>query len=276
VKRQQFFEHRLQTLSALRDAVETMRSLAAHHFRRVRQALPETRKYREEMNTIVREIGIDQPLHAGVPVGLLVIASDLGLCGDYNSRIARLAVQDIGRYAVDSVYSVGRRSHRALAKHAIVPAGTYDAPASLEGLSRVLLGLTQDLMDDYLAGKIGGVSVVSAGFEGVGHFASLSTRVLPISPSGVAKRLRLSPYVDADDLTMVAIREYLYITLYEILLDALAAEHGMRLVASESALEWIDATTVKTVRRLAGARSESATQELLDIVAGSRKRLEKR
>ena len=39
--------------------------------------------------------------------------------------------------------------------------------------------------------------------------------------------MRRSPYVDAQDLTTAAAHEYLYITLYEILLDALAAEHGV-------------------------------------------------
>ena len=273
MKRQQFLQHRLQTLSALEDAVGAMRSLSAHHFRRARGALPSARKYRDEMNMVISEIGIRQPLHVGVPAGLLVIASDLGLCGDYNSRLSHLAVQEAKRHAVESVYSVGRRSRAALAKNAIVPIRTYDAPASLEGLSRVLLGLAQDVMEDYLALKIGSLQVVSASFEGVGHFSPLSIQVLPIVSVEGTKPLRRSPYIDANHLAAVAAREYLYITLYEILLDALAAEHGMRLLAAESALEWLDSTAILTSRRLVSARSEAATQELLDIVAGGRKRL---
>ena len=117
--------------------------------------------------------------------------------------------------------------------------------------------------------KIGSLQVVSAGFEGVGRFASLSH-------TGAADRLAsrepshygVSPYVDANDLTTAAAREYLYITLYEILLDALAAEHGMRLMAAESALEWLENTSATTARRLTSAKSEAATQELLDIVGG--------
>ena len=59
-----------------------------------------------------------------------------------------------------------------------------------------------------------------------------------------------------------------------MLLDALAAEHGMRLMAAESALEWLDSTAITASRRLSTAKSEAATQELLDIVAGGRKRFE--
>ncbi len=43
--------------------------------------------------------------------------------------------------------------------------------------------------------------------------------------------------------------------------------------ATESALDWLDSTVITTSRRLTSARSEAATQELLDIVAGGRKRL---
>ncbi len=249
-----------------------MRSLSAHHFRRARQALPAARQYRREMDTIIAEIGIHQPLHIGVPAGLLVIASDLGLCGDYNSRLSRLAVQEVESQAVETIYSVGHRTRAPLAKSSLVPLRIYDAPASLEGLSALLLGLAQDVLEDYLAMRIGSLQVVSAGFEGVGHFAPLSIRVLPIEPVAATKPLRRSPYVKASDLTMVAVREFFYFTLYEILLDALAAEHGMRLMAAESALEWLDGTAMATSRQLSAARSEAATQEVLDIVAGGRKR----
>jgi F0F1-type ATP synthase gamma subunit len=225
------------------------------------------------MDTIIAEIGIHQPLHVGVPSGMLVIASDLGLCGDYNSRLSHLAVADATRLAVQTIYSVGRRSRGALAKHSLIPERTYDAPASLEGLSQLLLGLAQDVLEDYMSLKIGSLHVVSASFGGVGHFDPVSIRVLPIEPITGTSPIGRSPYIDPDHLAGVAVREFLYITLYEILLDALAAEHGMRLMAAESALEWLDSTAITTSRRLTSARSEAATQELLDIVAGGRKRL---
>ncbi len=273
MKRQQSLQHRLQTLSALQDAVGAMRSLSAHHFRRARQSLPSARQYRAEMDTIIAEIGIHQPLHVGVPAGLLVIASDLGLCGDYNSRLSRLAVSESKKHAVKTIYSVGHRSRAALAKHSLFPYRTYDAPASLEGLSQLLLGLAQDLLEDYMSFKIGSLHVVSACFGGVGHFDPVSLRVLPIEPVSATTPLDRSPSVVSNQRTAVAVREFLYITLYEILLDALAAEHGMRLMAAESAMEWLESTATTTSRRLVSVRSEAATQELLDIVAGGRKRL---
>ncbi|MEX2187018.1 MAG: FoF1 ATP synthase subunit gamma [Pirellulales bacterium] len=271
MKRQQYLKQRLQTLAALRDAVGAMRSLAAHHFRRARQALAAARQYRGEMDTVIAEIGIHQPLHVGVPPGLLVVASDLGLCGDYSSRLSQRAVAEAESHGIQTIYSVGRRARGVLAKHELTPHRTYDAPASLEGISRLLIGLAEDVLDDYQAMRIGSLQVISAGFEGVGHFTALSTRVLPIEPVAASRPLRRSTYVDPNYLVTTAVREYLYITLYEIILDAVAAEHGMRLMAAESALDWLDNTATTTSRRLASARSEASTQELLDIISGGRK-----
>ncbi len=273
VKRQQYFQHRLHTLTALRDAVGAMRSLSAHHFRRARQALTAARSYRGEMNTITAEIGIHQPMHAGLPAGMLVLSSDLGLCGDYNSRLSSLAITEAQRHAASIVYSVSKRARSAMSHAGLTPTRNYDAPASLEGISRLLVGLGQDILEDYATLRIGSLHVVSANFQGVGHFTPVAVQVLPIESVVAAEPLRRSPYVHADHLTMVAVREFLYITLYEILLDALAAEHGMRLMAAESALEWLDGTTASVARRLTAARSEASTQELLDIVSGSRQRM---
>lgn len=276
MKRQQYFQQRLQTLGALRDAVGAMRSLSAHHFRLTRGVLPAARAYRQEMNQRVSEIGIHQPLYPDAPVGLLVLASDLGLCGDYNARLAQLAVQTAHQLGATVIYSVGRRVRNSLAKHALHPSRTYDAPASLEGLAKLLGGLAQDMLEDYLRRKIGSLHVVSAGFEGVGHFTPLAARVLPIEQASPIVAVAPTPYVSPDHLRLVAVREFFYITLFGILLDGLAAEHGMRLMAAESALEWLEGVSVSTSRRLASARSEASTQELLDIVSGSRQRLKQR
>ena len=54
---------RLHTLHTLHDAVAAMRSLSAHHFRVLRQALPAARDYRTEIESVVAAIGLYQPRH---------------------------------------------------------------------------------------------------------------------------------------------------------------------------------------------------------------------
>jgi F-type H+-transporting ATPase subunit gamma len=142
----------------------------------------------------------------------------------------------------------------------------------VDGLPDLLLQLAQDILDDFLRRVIGSLFVVSARFEGAGRFSPVVTRVLPIRPSRPAEPLHPTNYQSNRRLAAVAVREFLYTTLHEILLDSLASEHGMRLLAAESARQWLDEASETVRRQLSASRREATTQEVLDIVAGSRSR----
>ncbi|MCO6455307.1 MAG: F0F1 ATP synthase subunit gamma, partial [Pirellulaceae bacterium] len=122
-----------------------------------------------------------------------------------------------------------------MTRHALIASHTYDAPASLEGVTRLLTVLTQDVLDDYQANRIGSLDVVAARFDGVGHFTPVAVQVLPIESVTAARPCHPSPYVDLSRLARLAVQEFLYITLYELMLVALAAEHCTRLTAAVSA-----------------------------------------
>ncbi len=199
------------------------------------------------------------------------MTSDFGLCSDYNIRVAQSGLQKADQYRVGRVYCIGRRGRIVLTRGDREPGLAFDAPTSAEGLTRALMKLVHDLLEDFVTGQTGSLWVESARFDGVGRFTSVTTRILPVTSKVPSAVPRPSPYVDRHYLENVAVREFLYVTLYEILLEALAAEHGMRIVAAESALQWLENTIALTERRLTASRSEAATQELLDIVSGGRR-----
>jgi F0F1-type ATP synthase gamma subunit len=73
-------------------------------------------------------------------------------------------------------------------------------------------------------------------------------------------------------MTAAVVREYLYITLYDLLIDALAAEHSARLVATEAAEQWLTERSHRVRRQLVATRREATTQEVLEIATGARAR----
>ena len=77
-------------------------------------------------------------------------------------------------------------------------------------------------------------------------------------------------YVEPDHFVSVVVREYLYVTLFDLLLDALASEHGARLVATQNAETWLDKRTERLRRYLMATRREASTQEMIEIAAGAR------
>jgi F-type H+-transporting ATPase subunit gamma len=166
---------------------------------------------------------------------------------------------------------VGRRAAALLARRRVGTARTYGAPAGVSGITEVLLKLAEDILTLYATEDLSAFEIVSSRFGGVGTDLPTNVRLLPLD----AKRFGQAPpvrYVGMGTLASAAIREFLYITLYDVLLGALAAEHGARLVATQSAERWLEEKTERVRHHLASMRRESSTQEILEIATGARAR----
>jgi F0F1-type ATP synthase gamma subunit len=271
MKREQSLRRRLQAQETLYEAVSALKSLSAHHFRIARAALPATRAYRTGIDEALAAIGFEPPEMHPAPPGLVLIASDLGLCDGYNARLGQYAVEQHAQLQCGAIYCVGRRPVGLLERAHIPITRLYPAPTSVAGLTRLLLRLAQEILGDHLAGVFSCLYAVSARFEGVGAFTPVCARVWPLPPVRQSSSMRQSAYVSRVRLITVAIREFLYIVLFQILLDALAAEYSTRLVATGSAAEWLKTRIAETRRQLATSHREASTQELLDIVSGARR-----
>jgi F-type H+-transporting ATPase subunit gamma len=270
MKRAQALRRRLHAQETLYEAVSALKSLSAHHFRLARAALPATRAYRSGIDDAIAAIGLTPPVMPPAPPGLVLIASDLGLCNGYNARLGQHAIAQHAHLQCGAVYCVGRRPVALLERAQIAMTRLYPAPTSVAGLTRLLLRLAQDVLSEHLAGAFSSLYAVSARFDGVGTFTPVCVQVWPPPPVHQSSPIRPSAYVSRTRLLTVALREFLYIVLFQILLDALAAEHSTRLVATGAAAEWLHTRIAETRRQLATSRRETSTQELLDIVSGAR------
>jgi F0F1-type ATP synthase gamma subunit len=268
MKREHALQARLQTLHTLSEAVTAMRSLSAHHLRVARAALVPAREYRSQLEQAVGAIGIST---SGLPAGAagyLVWGPELGLCGNFNARIVRYALDR--RTPADLVYCVGRRARRSLERAGVRIHRAYPAATSTAGLPRLLLVLAQDILADLVNGLLATLNVISGRFAGVGSFSPGETPLLPLALAPAPQQNYATPYSRRAHLEAVAVRELLYSRLQQLALDGLAAEHGMRLVAAETARQWLEQSIETTRRQLATDRRESATQEVLELVAAGR------
>jgi len=272
MQRENTLRKRLHSQETLSETISAMKSLAAHHFREARSALPSARAYRTGIDQALAAVGLHQLVRPGHTAAILLIAADLGLCGGYNSRLSCTAVEHHKTLCAQRVYCVGHRPLSAFRRAGINIDRSYNSPTSVAGLTGTLLHLSEDLLDDYLNDRFSTLTVISARFDGVGEFTPVNTRLLPVDIPDSDSSIQPSMYVAIDHLAAVAVREYLYIRLFQTALNSLASEHSARLVATESAGSWLAEKTASARRQLASIRREAATQEVLDIAATARRR----
>jgi F-type H+-transporting ATPase subunit gamma len=267
MRREIALKERLRSLQALREAVSAMKNLSAHQLRDARSAVEPARVYREG---IVRLGGFENALAPGSNgAGLLVIGAELGLCGSYNHQIVEAGAAHREAHGKGPTFCVGRRASMLLARRGVVLTQTYGATTSVHGITPLLLRLAEDVLTCFATESLSTFDIVSSRFAGVGAVHATSVRFLPfeVESRTTAKPLR---YVSREAFASSATRELLYATLYGLLLDALATEHGARLVATQAAEEWLDERASQLRRHLTATRRELSTQEVLEIAVGAR------
>jgi F-type H+-transporting ATPase subunit gamma len=270
VKREVELKRRLRSLQSLGEAVGAMKSLSAHHFRETRNAVEPARIYRQGVERICGWAGATLGAGGGA-AGLLVIGAELGLCGGYNAQVVAAGAKRRAELGPGPTMCVGHRAAALLARRKVAVVESYAGPTSVRGLTDLLLRLAEDLLTAYVDERLASFDIVSSRFGGVGIARPAAVRLLPLAAdrSAPAKAAR---YVSEDRLASAAVREFLYIALYDHLLDALASEHGARLMATQAAEKWLDERTERLRRHLASARREASTQEVIEIAGGARAR----
>lgn len=271
MSRERALQRHLRALETLEEAVNALRSLSAQHFRTARAPLANVRAYRDEVQRFLGVLnGAALPQVRDGRTGIVLVAADLGLVGDYTQRLVREALALRAEAGTGPLVCLGRRAQAPLARAGVEPFSLTPAPASLAGLTAVLLPLVDTLLTLRRRGELDALWLVAARFEGAGAYTPVRVPVLPVTAPADLPALASSPYSDAEHLRRVVVREYLYFALYEGLLGALASEHGKRLVTAESARSWLRERVAVTQRQVAAIRRESATQEVLEIVVASR------
>jgi len=270
MKREVELKRKLRSLKALGQAVGALKSLSAHHFRQARQSVEPARAYRDGVGRILEWSGATFRSGDGA-AGLLIVGAELALCGGYNTQLVEAGLERRAELGAGPTFCVGNRARILLSRRGIELDRTYSGPTSVDGLASLLLRLAEDVLTSFANENLASFDIVSSRFSGVGTASPTMVRLLPIEP-GAHNGRRRPRYVAQESFGSAVIREYLYVTIYGLLLDALASEHGARLAAAEAAETWLDDRTERLRRQLLATRREASTQEIIETAAGARGR----
>lgn len=205
--------------------------------------------------------------------GIVVITSNRGLAGGYNSNITKLITD--GEIPKEDIvlYTIGNKGKEALERRGyevkldaseVIEAPTY-ADAS---------DICKKVLQDFAAGEIGEIYLAYTHFKNTVVHEPKLMKLLPVEFDDVDTEasddnVLMNYEPNEEEALDMIIPKYITSLFYGALVEAVASENGARMQAMDSATsnaeEMIDDLTLKFNR----ARQGSITQELTEIIAGA-------
>lgn len=207
--------------------------------------------------------------------GIIVMTSNRGLAGGYNSNIIKLVTTSGFKKEDVVIYAVGRKGKDFFARRGYDVRADYSEVMN-EPMYSDAAEIGKKVLEDFEKGVIGEIYLAYTVFKNTVSHIPTFIRLLPIVPEDTGAeeeqtdKLTLMNYEpEADEALDLIIPKYINSLIYGGLVQSLASENGARMQAMDSATnnaeEMISGLTLKYNR----ARQSSITQELTEIIAGA-------
>ena len=276
---------RIGSVSSTQQITSAMKMVSAAKFRRAQNAILGMRPYSAQLNEIMNDIdvedGVVTPYHdvrKPESVLLVVVTSNKGLCGAFNSNVIKEANSRINHYTNDepvdtlSLITIGKRASEFFTKRGLNVIESHDELLDKPEFDSIAT-LADKVMDGFCEKKFDRVELVYNQFKNSLVQILSTEQFLPVQPKAsegvTAKR---NDYIYEPGKADI-LREMVPLTLrsqfYRVILDSLAAEHGARMNAMQKATD--NATELLKDLKLSynKARQAAITNEIIEIVSGS-------
>ncbi|MBQ8947086.1 MAG: ATP synthase F1 subunit gamma [Lachnospiraceae bacterium] len=233
--------------------------------------------YETVTSVLSKTRGIVHPFVSGVDsdrIGIIVITSNRGLAGGYNSNIVRL-VRDAGfDPSKTDIYNIGRKGREGLVRGGYNMAEDYsdciDAPAYPDAM---LIGAKA--LEDYSSGKIGTLYLAYTRFKNTVVHEPTLLKLLPVDVpeeaegegSGSKAVMNFEP--EEEEALELIVPKYVNSLIYGGMIESVASENGARMQAMDSATSNAEEMISKLSLQYNRARQGAITQELTEIIAGA-------
>ena len=277
---------RIGSVKSTRQITKAMKMVAAAKLRRAQDAITRARPYAVLLEQALARIAArasgegqaTHPLLASRPaqkVELILVTSDRGLAGAFNSNVLRRAqrfmTENGDRYSEIQISTMGRKARDSFrARKAPI---RKDFPGIHQKLSFDRAAeIAKEFSDRFLAGEVDAVFLSYNEFKSAITQTVVVRQLLPIETgggetAGTGYDFLYEP--SRKELLEELVPKHLAIQVWRALLDSAASEHGARMTAMESATKNAEEMIAKLTLQYNRARQAYVTKELMEIVSGA-------
>ena len=272
---------RISSVRNTQQITKAMKMVSAAKFRRAQEAVIAARPYADRLAELLRGLAgsVTEEAHpllrkSAEParIRLILITSDRGLCGAYNSTLIRHADAYVRRQGGSEVSwtIVGRKGVDYYRRRSTAIAERH---VQIPGPSIALAQeIARKAATEFAEGRVDRVELLYASFRSaLSNVPTLET-LLPVSveePSETAPTAEPILEPDRDTLLGRLLPQFVEVRIYRALLEAAASEQGARMTAMDSASSNAAKMIFSLTLAMNRARQAAITKELMEIVSGA-------
>ncbi len=281
--------NRIKSVQSSQQITKAMKMVSAAKLRRAQDAILLMRPYAIKLQEMLQNIvsntegDIDMSLAAQRPVEkvlVVVITSDRGLCGAYNSNLIKLTKQLIReKYAEQfakghvDIMPIGKKGYEHFVKNGYKVNDTYwhlFANLNFEHVKEA----AAVALNGFINRTYDAVEIVYSQFRNAATQVFVAEPFLPIAKvenKEGQKKIKADYIFEPEKETLIAelMPKILNTQFFKAILDAHASEHGARMTAMDKASENANELLRNLKLSYNRARQAAITTELTEIVSGA-------
>ena len=282
---ERILRRRIKSVESTKKITRAMELIAATRVVKAQERAAAARPYSDEITAVIIDL-----LRAGAAkehpllrenadartAAFVVITSDRGMCGGYNTNVLRIAERAIEAARAEGrpymIIAVGKKAQ----KHFRFRNMTVDA--AFEGVTDQptydnARDIARAVRDRYQSGELASVDLAYTRFHSAGSQEAVLRRFLPLEVPEVDPNAGPSADLEYEPSPTGILNEilprYLESRLFSALLDASASEHASRQRAMSAATENAEDLKITLSRIMNRARQDAITTEIMEIVGGA-------
>jgi F-type H+-transporting ATPase subunit gamma len=275
---------RIASVKSTQKITSAMKMVAAAKLRRSQDAIVAARPYAKTMADITSEVAARAGAEAhpllerreGKRVALVVITSDRGLCGGFNSNLCRTAQRhaeekaksgEIGECRFEVVGRKGRDYFRRRKLNMTRELAGASGDVALARAKEIAAAVTEE----FLSGGVDAVHLVYNQFRSVISQKPTVEQLLPVSATSsggdASSEFVFEP--GKGEILDYILPMYIETQIHRAILESIASEFGARMTAMENATKNATEMIGRLTLQYNRARQASITKELMEIVGGA-------
>jgi F-type H+-transporting ATPase subunit gamma len=282
----QSLRRKIASVKNTQKITKAMKMVAAAKLKRAQDRILSSRPYAHKMREVLANLSrrVNRSAHpllqkrTGNKIEILVVTSDRGLCGAFNTNIIRKAVETLreheGRGHKVTISLVGRKSRDFFRRRTWALRQQWTEVFDKLSFEHAL-DIGQDLTDHFVKGTFDELYVIYNEFKSAIQQRVIVERLFPIEAletDGTAAATLGGSYEyepDEEELLEALLPKHFQIQAYRILLESSAAEQGARMAAMDGATRNAGELIKKVTLFYNKTRQTAITKELMDIVGGA-------